>query len=234
MVAIDFHNVSVAYDDHTILNSVTLNLTEKRIGIIGANGGGKSTLIKLINGLAAPTSGKVSVDGLDVAKNGKEIRKKVGFIFSDAENQIIMPSVEDDVAFSLRRLRLSKAEKKQRVSMILKRFYLDNHAQLSPHILSGGQKQLLALASVLVIEPELIIADEPTTLLDLRNRQQIHKIFNELEQQLIIVTHDLELLDDFDRVLCIDEHTVVADGKPQEVIEFYRDLMTGERKHHDH
>ena len=225
MSTIEFTNVSVHYDDRLVLNDINLTLTENRIGIIGANGGGKSTLIRLINGLGTATTGTVTVDGLDVAKNGKQVRRKVGFVFSDAENQIVMPTVEDDIAFSLRRLKLSKTERTDRTRNMLERFGLEHHAQHSPHLLSGGQKQLLALAAVLVIKPDVIIADEPTTLLDMRNRLKIRKVFDTLEQQLIVVSHDLDFLTGFDRVLCIDNHRIAADGSPTDVIDFYTTLM---------
>lgn len=225
MPKVEFHGVGVSYDETLILDDINLTLTEQRIGIIGENGGGKSTLTRLINGLGEPTTGTVTVDGLDVVEHGKEIRQKVGFVFSDAENQIVMPQVRDDVAFSLRRFKLPKAERNQRADAALDRFGLADRAEQSPHTLSGGQKQLLALAAVLVIDPVLIIADEPTTLLDLRNRDRIKREFAKLEQQLIVVTHDLEFLSDFDRVICIDDHHVAADGTPDEVISFYRDLM---------
>ena len=206
MPQIEFRDVSVAYDEKQILNGIALTLSEQRIGIIGANGGGKSTLVRLINGLGEPTSGEVLVDSVDVAKHGKDIRRKVGFVFSDAENQIVMPNVRDDVDFSLRRLKLPKDERSKRVAAVLERFGLTPLADQSPHTLSGGQKQLLALAAVLVMEPTVIIADEPTTLLDLRNRDRIRHEFARLKQQLIVVTHDLDFLSDFDRVLCIDNH----------------------------
>lgn len=225
MPQIEFHNVSVTFDETPVLNDVSLNLSEQRIGIIGANGGGKSTLVRLINGLGEPSSGQVLVDNMDVAKHGKEIRRRVGFVFSDAENQIVMPQVRDDVEFSLRRLKLSREERTARVDAALERFGLAPLAEQSPHTLSGGQKQLLALAAVLVMEPTVIIADEPTTLLDLRNRDRIRREFASLEQQLIVVTHDLDFLSDFDRVLCIDNHRVAADGAPDEVIPFYTNLM---------
>ncbi|MCQ9336343.1 energy-coupling factor ABC transporter ATP-binding protein [Corynebacterium phoceense] len=225
MPKVEFRRVGVSYDETLILDDINLTLTEQRIGIIGENGGGKSTLTRLINGLGEPTTGTVTVDGLNVAEHGKEIRQKVGFVFSDAENQIVMPEVRDDVAFSLRRFKLPKAERNQRADAALNRFGLADRAEQSPHTLSGGQKQLLALAAVLVIDPVLIIADEPTTLLDLRNRDRIKREFAKLEQQLIVVTHDLEFLSDFDRVICIDDHHVAADGTPDEVISFYRDLM---------
>lgn len=225
MPQIDFHNVSVSFDDKKVLDSVSMTLNEQRIGIIGANGGGKSTLVRLINGLGEPTEGTVLVDGVDVAKHGKDVRRKVGFVFSDAENQIVMPNVRDDVDFSLRRLKLSREERTARVDAVLDRFGLTPLSDQSPHTLSGGQKQLLALAAVLVMEPTVIIADEPTTLLDLRNRDRIRREFASLEQQLIVVTHDLDFLSDFDRVICIDNHHVAADGPPDEVIPFYTELM---------
>lgn len=227
MSRIVFDHVSVAFDERNVLNDVSLELTEQRIGIVGANGGGKSTLIRLINGLGSPTAGTVTVDGLDVEKNGKEVRRKVGFVFSDAENQIVMPTVEDDIAFSLRRVKMPKADKQQKVQDMLERFNLADHATQSPHFLSGGQKQLLALASVLILEPDVIIADEPTTLLDLRNRIKIKNVFAELPQQLIVVSHDLNFIADFDRVICIDNHSIVADGEPSEVIQTYTDRIMG-------
>ena len=227
MSRIVFDHVSVAFDERNVLNDVSLELTEQRIGVVGANGGGKSTLIRLINGLGSPTAGTVTVDGLDVEKNGKEVRRKLGFVFSDAENQIVMPTVEDDIAFSLRRVKMPKADKQQKVQDMLERFNLAGHAAQSPHFLSGGQKQLLALASVLILEPDVIIADEPTTLLDLRNRIKIKNVFAELPQQLIVVSHDLDFIADFDRVICIDNHSIVADGEPSEVIQTYTDRIMG-------
>lgn len=225
MPTIEFSSVTVAFDNTVVLEDINLTLTEQRIGIIGQNGGGKSTLTRLINGLGEPSEGTVTVDQMDVAKQGKKVREKVGFVFSDAENQIVMPNVRDDVAFSLRRFKLPKHERIARVDATLERFGLAEFAERSPHTLSGGQKQLLALAAVMVIDPILIIADEPTTLLDLRNRDRIKREFARLEQQLIVVTHDLEFLRDFDRVICIDNHHIAADGRPAEVIDFYQDLM---------
>ena len=224
MSRIVFDHVSVAFDERNVLNDISLELTEQRIGIVGANGGGKSTLIRLINGLGSPTAGTVTVDGLDVEKNGKEVRRKVGFVFSDAENQIVMPTVEDDIAFSLRRVKMPKADKQRKVKDMLERFNIAGHAT---HFLSGGQKQLLALASVLILEPDVIIADEPTTLLDLRNRIKIKKVFAELPQQLIVVSHDLNFIADFDRVICIDNNSIAADGEPSEVIQMYTDRIMG-------
>lgn len=225
MPAIEFRDAAVNYDGEQILAPLNVSLTEQRIGVIGSNGSGKSTTVRLINGLIEPTSGLVLYDGLTPERHGKEIRKRVGFVFSDAESQIVMPRVADDVAFSLRRFKLPRDEVKRRVAEVLERFELTDRAEHSPHTLSGGEKQMLALASVLVIEPDTIIADEPTTLLDLRNRRRIVRELVALDQQLIVVTHDLEMLRDFDRVLVIDDGQLVYDGAPSEAIAFYTDLM---------
>ena len=225
MPLIEFRGAAVAYDGEQILAPLTVSLSEQRIGIIGSNGSGKSTTVRLINGLIEPTSGQVLYDGLTPDKRGKDIRKRVGFVFSDAESQIVMPRVSDDVAFSLRRFKLPREEVKRRVADALERFELADRAENSPHTLSGGEKQMLALASVLVIEPDTIIADEPTTLLDLRNRRRIVRELMSLEQQLIVVTHDLEMLRGFDRVLVIDDGALAYDGAPDDAIAFYTDLM---------
>jgi len=225
MPAIEFRDAAVNYDGEQVLSPLNVSLTEQRIGVIGSNGSGKSTTVRLINGLIEPTSGLVLYDGLTPEKHGKEIRKRVGFVFSDAESQIVMPRVADDVAFSLRRFKLPRDEVKRRVAEVLERFELTDRAEHSPHTLSGGEKQMLALASVLVIEPDTIVADEPTTLLDLRNRRRIVRELMALDQQLIVVTHDLEILRDFDRVLVIDDGQLVYDGAPSEAIAFYTDLM---------
>lgn len=225
MPLIEFRGAAVAYDGEQILAPLTVSLSEQRIGIIGSNGSGKSTTVRLINGLIEPTSGQVLYDGLTPDKRGKDIRKRVGFVFSDAESQIVMPRVSDDVAFSLRRFKLPREEVKRRVVEALERFDLTDRAENSPHTLSGGEKQMLALASVLVIEPDTIIADEPTTLLDLRNRRRIVRELMSLDQQLIVVTHDLEMLRGFDRVLVIDDGALAYDGTPDDAIAFYTDLM---------
>lgn len=225
MPLIEFRGASVSYDGETVLAPLNVSFDEQRIGIIGSNGSGKSTTVRMINGLIEPTAGSVLYDGLSPATQGKDVRKRVGFVFSDAESQIVMPRVSDDVAFSLRRFKLSRAEVQARVAAVLERFELAHLAENSPHTLSGGEKQMLALASVLVIEPDTVIADEPTTLLDLRNRRRIIRELMNLEQQLVIVTHDLEMLQDFDRVLVIDEGQLLYDGSPGDAIAFYIDRM---------
>lgn len=225
MSTITFDGVSHAFGERSVLRDIRLSLTEHRIGIVGANGSGKSTLVRMINGLVSPTSGTVTVDGLNIAKRAREVRRLVGFIFTNPDNQIVMPTVQEDVAFTLRRRGLSKDEIAQRTAVALDRFGLAAHADHPAHLLSGGQKQLLALAAVLVAEPQVVVADEPTTLLDARNARRISELLQTLSQQVIVVTHQFELLDGFDRVIVIEDGQVVADGAPDLALASYRALL---------
>ncbi len=225
MSSIRFHEVGQAFGERTVLRNINLTLTEHRIGIVGANGSGKSTLVRMINGLVTPTSGTVSVDEMNVARHAREVRRRVGFIFTNPDNQIVMPTVQEDVAFTLRRRGLSAAEITQRTQAALAQFGLGEHADHPAHRLSGGQKQLLALAAVLVAEPATIVADEPTTLLDARNARRIGELLQTLPQQVIVVTHHLHLVESFDRVIVIDEGEVVADGAPAPSLAAYRALL---------
>ncbi|MDH6236358.1 ABC transporter ATP-binding protein [Cryobacterium sp. CG_9.6] len=226
MSTVTFEGVWHAFGERTVLRDVTLHLTEQRIGIVGANGSGKSTLARMINGLVSPDSGTVTVDGLNVASRGKEVRRRVGFVFTNPDNQIVMPTVQEDVAFSLRRRGLTREQIAERTAVALERYGLAAHAEHPAHRLSGGQKQLLALAAVLVSEPDIIVADEPTTLLDARNARRISELVATLSQQVIMVTHHLELLDGFDRVIVIEDGAVVADAAPQEALAVYRALVS--------
>ncbi|WP_439032337.1 energy-coupling factor ABC transporter ATP-binding protein [Gordonia terrae] len=223
---IEFENVSHAYDGRVVLRDVSLTLSENRIGIVGANGSGKSTLARMINALVVPDSGTVTVDGLPVAKNKREVRRRVGFIFSDPDRQIIMPTVLEDIELSLRRTDLDRAQRSTRAREILARFGLADHADHPAQRLSGGQKQLLALASIFVTDPAIIVADEPTTLLDLRNTRMLTRVFDSLDEQLVVVSHDLDILAGFDRVIAIDDGRVVADDAPGPALAAYRRLMS--------
>jgi biotin transport system ATP-binding protein len=226
---IEATGVTHRYGDHagarTVLADVDVRLDERRVGIVGANGSGKSTFARMINGLVLPTAGRVRVDGLDTRKEGREVRRRVGFCFTDPDAQIVMPTVAEDVAFGLRRRGLSKEEVRDRVEVALAAYGLAGHADHPAHLLSGGQKQLLALASVLVTEPAVLVMDEPTTLLDLRNAQMIGRVVADLPQQVVLVTHHLDLLDGFDRVLVFDEGRLVDDDVPGSAVASYRRLM---------
>jgi biotin transport system ATP-binding protein len=222
---IEIRGVTHRYGDRVVLRDVDLRLAEGRIGVVGANGSGKSTLARLLNGLVVPSEGSVLVDGLDTRDEGPAVRRRVGFVFTDPDAQIVMPTVAEDVAFSLRRSGLDRAARAARVAEVLDRFGLAGHGDHAAHLLSGGQKQLLALAAVLVTEPAVLVCDEPTTLLDARNARRVARLLAELPQQVVLVTHHLEQLDGFDRVLVVDRGRVVADGPPARALAVYGALV---------
>jgi len=223
---IEFDDVTVRVPgtdgDVTLLEGVSAVLPERRIAVIGGNGGGKSTLVRLVNGLMTPSSGRVLVDGTDVAREASKVRRRVGFVFTNPTSQLVMPTVAEDVALSLRRTIKDRRERTARAHEILTEFGLAHRADTSVHALSGGQQQLLALAGVLACEPAVVVADEPTTLLDLRNSRLVAERLFALEQQLVLVTHDLELAAACDRALVVETGRVVFDGPAADAVEHYR------------
>lgn len=227
---LSYRSAGLTYDTGRVaLGEVSLEITEQRVGVIGANGSGKSSFARMLNGLVLPTTGSVSIDDLDTRHDGKQVRRRVGFCFTDPDAQIVMPTVAEDVAFGLRprvrRGELTRAQAADRVAQVLAAHGLDQHAEHPAHLLSGGQKQLLALASVLVTEPDLLVMDEPTTLLDLRNARRMAATVAALPHQVVLVTHHLDLLADFDRVLVFDAGRLVFDGAPGEAVAHYLALM---------
>ncbi|WP_300680003.1 ABC transporter ATP-binding protein [Nocardioides sp.] len=226
---IEFHAARVAVPDadpeirseRELLAPTTLALGERRVAIIGSNGSGKSTLARLINGLITPTSGTVTVNGLDVARNGAKVRRQVGFCFTDPSAQMVMPTCVEDVELSLRRTHKDKRERRTAALDVLERYGLRERADQSVHTLSGGQRQMLALAGVLATDPAIVVADEPTTLLDLRNSRIVGDTLMGLDQQLILVTHDLDLAARCDRALVVEGARVVFDGPAPAAIEAY-------------
>ena len=222
---IEVRDVTHSYGDRMVLRSVSVTLTEQRVAVIGANGSGKSTFARLLNGLVIPQRGEVTVHGLSTRSEAAAVRRIVGFVFTDPDAQIVMPTVAEDVAFSLRRQRLDDEETRGRVFAALSGVELEIFADHPAHLLSGGQKQLLALCSVLVTQPQILVCDEPTTLLDRRNTRRVLEILEGLPQQVILVTHDLDSVANYDRVLVFDEGSVVADGSPRLAVDHYRSLV---------
>ena len=208
-----------------LLQPTTLELGERRIAVIGANGSGKSTLLRLLNGLVLPTTGEVSVDGMDTRRKGREVRRLVGFVFTDPLAQLVLATPVDDVELSLRSRIRERGERRAEAQRLLAERGLAAVAEQSVYDLSGGERQLVAFTSVLAAAPKILVADEPTTLLDLRNRDRVRQLIAGLEQQVVLATHDLDLAADADRVLVIDDGRVVADDLPDAAIAAYLDLV---------
>jgi biotin transport system ATP-binding protein len=229
-IRLDAATVTVPVDgdpgrrERTVLGPVDLDLTERRVTVIGANGSGKSTLLRLLNGLVLPTTGSVEVDGLDTGRDGARVRRRVAFAFTDPLSQLVMPTGREDVELSLRRLHRSRGDRRTAAEAVLARFGLLHLADRSVHELSGGERQLLALAVVLATEPAVLVLDEPTTLLDLRNTALLRRLLGGLEQTLVVATHDLDLALDADRTLVVDAGHVVFDGSPVPAVAHYRAL----------
>ena len=209
--------VTVDFDGYTALAEVSFETQAKSIAVIGENGSGKSTFARLLNGLVQPTAGVVTVDGQ------KPTTKNASLIFSNPDLQIVMPTVFEDVAYTLSDQKLTKDEVRERVNLALAQVDILELANDNCYSLSSGQKQLLAIASAVVRSPKLVIADEPTTLLDLPNTKLITKVLHEMPvEQLVLVTHDLELAATCEEVVWISEGRIKQVGSPAEVVEAYR------------
>jgi biotin transport system ATP-binding protein len=183
---IDFKKIFVEREGRRVLSDLSLSLSEHRIGIIGPNGSGKSTLIRLLNGLLMPSSGSVQVDGLDTRTHVAMLRQKIGFVFQNPDNKIVFPVVSEDIDFGLKRRVPDPIQREARTRAALEQLDIAHlHARLV-HTLSGGERQLVALAAVLATQPELLVFDEPTTQLDLRLRNRFEQHLANLSQPAVI------------------------------------------------
>lgn len=216
-----FDKAEAKFADKVVLEPLSLELSQRRIGIIGLNGSGKSTFSRMVNGLVLPSSGRVVTNGHDTATDGAKVRAAVGYIFQTPANQIVLPLIKDDIALGLQSRGLNKQEIATAVSNVLDRIGITHLAERRAHELSGGELQLAALASVLVTSPDIVIMDEPTNQLDLRNRNIVERTIRDLEENVIVVSHDLTLLSGFDRVLLFHQGKLIQDGPVDETIAHY-------------
>nr|WP_314259502.1 ABC transporter ATP-binding protein [uncultured Devosia sp.] len=222
---IEFDRAEAKFADRVVLQPLSLTLTERRIGIIGLNGSGKTTFSRLINGLVQPSAGRVLTNGHDTVKEAAKVRSQVGYIFQNPANQIVLPLIRDDIALGLQSRRLGKPDVERLVSTVLARLGITHLADRGAHELSGGEIQLAALASVLVTEPDVVIMDEPTNQLDLKNRNLVQRTIHDLPENVIVVSHDLSLLAGFERVLLFHEGALIHDGPSAETIARYQALV---------
>ena len=191
--------------------------------ILGHNGSGKSTLAKTVNAILLPAAGSVRVEGMDTTDEARllDIRRKVGMVFQNPDNQIVSNVVEEDVAFAPENLGVPTAEIRRRVDTALGAVGMAEFAQHAPHLLSGGQKQRIAIAGVIAMEPDCIVLDEATAMLDPTGRQEVlstaHRLNREKGITVVLITHHMNEAEDADRVIVMDNGKVAMDGTPQEI-----------------
>jgi cobalt/nickel transport system ATP-binding protein len=218
---IEIKNLSFTYPDgHKGLSSVDLVIYPgENVAVIGPNGAGKSTLLLHLNGILRGNS-NVKICGLPVQeKNLKEIRKKVGLVFQDPEDQLFSLNVFDDVAFGPLNMGLTESEVKRHVVQALEWVNMAGYEQRSPHHLSVGEKKRIAIATVLSLDPEILVIDEPTSNLDPRSKWSLIELLNKLPTTKIIATHDLELVRaSCQRTIVMDEGKVAADGRAENIL----------------
>lgn len=223
---IEFKNVSFKYPDENAEALKNLNLDFYKgqfTCVLGHNGSGKSTMAKLINALYIPTEGTVTSYGYDtsVEENEMNIRRNVGMVFQNPDNQIVATIVEDDVAFGPENLGVKREEIRRRVDEALKLVDMYDYRRHEPHRLSGGQKQRVAIAGVIAMQTNCIVLDEPTAMLDPKGRKEVlnalFKLKNELGISIILVTHFMDEAVLADRVVVMNDGGVILDGTPQEV-----------------
>jgi cobalt/nickel transport system ATP-binding protein len=219
---VETKNLKYSYPDGTkALNGVSLIINEgERVGIIGPNGAGKSTLLLHLNGILGQ-NGSVRVSGMEISRaNLKEIRRKVGIIFQNPDDQLFCPTVFDDVAFGPRNLRIPEDEVAGRVRQSLEAVGLAGFEERSALHLSFGQKKRVAIATVLSMEPELLVIDEPSSNLDPGARRSIIKLLQELGGTQIIVSHDLDLISQLcQRAIILNNGRKITEGSTQEILQ---------------
>ena len=221
MKMIEFQNVSFSYDgERPVVENLSFSIGKgESVGLIGANGAGKSTIMKLLLSLLSG-KGQILVDGLTMNKqNLAAIRQKIGFVLQDSDNQMFMPTVYEDMIFGPRNYGLSKEETEQRVDAVLNRLGLAELKHRYNHKISGGEKRMAAIATILTMEPETILMDEPSTALDPVNRRTVINTINTLPQTKLVASHDLDMiLDTCQRVILLSRGKIVADGPADHIL----------------
>ncbi|GAA4778034.1 energy-coupling factor ABC transporter ATP-binding protein [Citricoccus nitrophenolicus] len=210
-----------------VLGPINLTVTEPTVAVIGANGSGKSTLVRLLNGLVAPSAGAVTVHGLDAARDTAAVRARTGFVFTDPLVQLVMPTAGEDIELSLRRTHRSRSDRHSAAVSLLEEHGLGGLEHRSIYDLSGGQRQRLALASVLATDPVMLVADEPTTLLDLQWTLEVQDLLLSLPgtgrcAQLVFTTHDLEFAAQAERCLVVADGRIAHDAPGPDAVRWYR------------
>lgn len=222
MADIELSGVCFSYqNDRDVLHDIDLSIEHgKSVGLIGANGAGKSTMLKLLVGLLAGYRGAIQVLGLPVEKkNLVDIRKKLGYVFQDSDSQLFMSTVYEDVAFGPRNYGYPEEVVQQRVMEALQKVHMESLKDRQIYRMSGGQKKLAAIATILSMEPEIVLFDEPTIALDPKNRRNLISILNGMTETKIIASHDLDMiLDTCEETILLADGKVICHGKTEDIL----------------
>ena len=222
---IQFENVSLSLNARKLLNGVSLDIQEQRVGVIGRNGSGKTSFARLLSGLLAPSSGRVRVNGNDLFKHRAAALKTVGILFQNPDHQIIFPTVLEELSFGLTQQGQRKAEAMQNATKILQQFDRLDWAERTIATLSQGQRHLVCLLSVLAMAPPLLVLDEPFAVLDLPTKTYLQNLLYGLDQSVLHITHDLQALAEYERVIWLEKGQVVGDGLPKHIIPNFENAM---------
>ncbi|MGB0533077.1 MAG: energy-coupling factor ABC transporter ATP-binding protein [Paracoccaceae bacterium] len=222
---IQFENVSLSLNARKLLNAVTLDIQEQRVGVIGRNGSGKTSFARLLCGLLAPSSGRVRVNGNDLFKHRAAALKTVGILFQNPDHQIIFPTVLEELSFGLTQQGQRKAEAMQNATKILQQFDRLDWAERTIATLSQGQRHLVCLLSVLAMAPPLLVLDEPFAGLDLPTKTYLQNLLYGLDQSVLHITHDLQALAEYERVIWLEKGQVAGDGLPKNIIPAFENAM---------
>jgi biotin transport system ATP-binding protein len=222
---IQFENVSLSLNARKLLNGVSLDIQEQRVGVIGRNGSGKTSFARLLSGLLAPSSGRVRVNGNDLFKHRAAALKTVGILFQNPDHQIIFPTVLEELSFGLTQQGQRKAEAMQNAAKILQQFDRLDWAERTIATLSQGQRHLVCLLSVLAMAPPLLVLDEPFAGLDLPTKTYLQNLLYGLDQSVLHITHDLQALAEYERVIWLEKGQVVGDGLPKHIIPNFENAM---------
>ena len=224
---IKWKGISFGYqEEKKVLKDVDLSIQKgEKIVVIGSNGAGKSTLFLLLNGILKPESGSYAYKGREIHYTKQEmrmLRKEIGIVFQEPDQQIVSQTVFHEVAFGLMNLGYSKEEVKQRVLAMLEKLNIQDLKDCPPHYLSGGQKKSVTIADILVMEPEVLLFDEPTASLDPLNQENVERILGQIANEgktIVVSTHDMEFASRFaDRILVVGEGTIIGNGTPMEIL----------------
>ena len=218
---IEFQHVSFSYEkDRPVIEDLSFRIERgESVGLIGANGAGKSTVMKLLLGLLSG-EGKILVDGIEVNRASlSAVRRRLGFVLQNSDNQMFMPTVYEDMIFAPLNYGLSREEAERRVNTVLEQLGLQELKHRHNHRISGGEKRMAAIATILAMEPEVILMDEPSSALDPCNRRLVINTIRALPQTKLITSHDLDMiLDTCERVILLDRGRIVADGPADEIL----------------